>query len=224
MLKEPRKLTGLALVPVLLVAACDREDAPTKAAPGDPERPTPTQSARFLSEDHGKPSIDAPHVGEEPELPTEYVEQDDRKAEATFVSIPGTDISGHAALDDTDTGVRIEISITGAPAGLKALHIHQQEDCSNIEHDSMGGHFNPTRSLHGLPASKEHHLGDLGNIRVSPDGSAKVTITVPGANLKPKDSKTFVGRSIVLHESSDNGSPGTGNSGKAIACAPILDT
>lgn len=143
------------------------------------------------------------------------------EADADFKSVPGMNIKGDAELEEIAGGVRIKVEIENAPAGQKGIHIHQTDNCSDIANKSMGEHFAPNTPKHGLPDHPEHHLGDLGNITIANDGKGELTITVMNANLKPSDPLSFVGRSIVLHESNDKGTGPSGDSGKPIACAPI---
>lgn len=143
------------------------------------------------------------------------------EAEAKFLSVPEMKIEGDAELEEVAGGVRIEVEVEHAPAGQKGIHIHQTDNCSDIANKSMGEHFAPTSSEHGLPGAPQHHLGDLGNITIAQDGEGKLEITVAGANLKPNDPLSLIGKSIVIHESNDKGTGPSGDSGKPIACAPI---
>jgi superoxide dismutase, Cu-Zn family len=144
-----------------------------------------------------------------------------REAEAEFKSVPQMKIKGDAELDEVPGGVQVSIEVENALPGQKGIHIHQTDNCSDIANKSMGEHFAPTSPKHGLPGAREHHLGDLGNIEIDKDGKGKLEITVMGANLDPKDPMSFIGKSIVLHESNDKGTGPSGDSGKPIACAPI---
>lgn len=146
---------------------------------------------------------------------------DKHEAEADFKSAPQMKVDGDAELEEVAGGVKIKIEVENAPTGQKGIHIHEKDDCSDIPNKSMGEHFAPTMPKHGLPGSAEHHLGDLGNITIDKDGNGKLEITVAGANLKAGDPLSFLGKSIVLHESSDKGTGASGDSGKPIACAPI---
>ncbi len=144
-----------------------------------------------------------------------------REAEAEFKSVPEMKLDGDAELDEVEGGVRIVVEVEHAPPGVKGIHIHQTDNCSDIANKSMGDHFAPTTAKHGLPGAAPHHLGDLGNITIDKDGNGKLEITVAGANLTPNDPLSFVGKSIVIHESNDKGTGPSGDSGKPIACAPI---
>lgn len=155
---------------------------------------------------------------------TRAVDTDDDKdndAEAKFQSVPNMKIEGDADLEEVAEGVKISIEVEHALPGQKGIHIHQTDNCSDIANKSMGEHFAPTVHKHGLPTAAEHHLGDLGNITIDKDGNGKLEIIAVGANLKPGDALSFIGKSIVIHESNDKGTGASGDAGKPIACAPI---
>jgi Cu-Zn family superoxide dismutase len=145
----------------------------------------------------------------------------ERRASADFRSAPGYQVAGNVQFVEAPEGVRVHVDVTGAPPGTKGIHIHQTADCSDIPNKSMGSHFAPGGHEHGLPEAPEHHLGDLGNITIGPDGRGSLDIVVPGANLGPDDTMSFISRSVVLHENKDQGNGESGNSGTPIACAPI---
>lgn len=143
------------------------------------------------------------------------------EADAEFQAAPGTKITGEAEFTELATGVRIEVEVENAPVGEKGIHIHEKGDCSDIPNKSMGDHFAPKGAKHGLPGAPERHLGDLGNITIDSEGKGKLDITVPGANLKPNDAMSFLGKALVLHESNDKGTGEAGDAGKPVACALI---
>lgn len=144
-----------------------------------------------------------------------------RAARADFSAAPGYQLSGKASLREVAGGVVVSVQVEHAPPGKKGIHVHQKSDCSDIPGRSMGEHFSPEVHQHGLPSSVEHHLGDLGNIEIAAGGTGELEVTIPGANLKPGDSSSFLGRAIVIHAQEDVGTPPSGNSGSPIACAAI---
>jgi Cu-Zn family superoxide dismutase len=88
----------------------------------------------------------------------------------------------------------------------------------------MGGHFAPGGEEHALPSeTTARHLGDLGNLVVGEDGNGKLDITVIGANLKPGDTKSLLGKALVVHDGPDSGRAAqpSGASGSPIACGVI---
>ena len=118
-------------------------------------------------------------------------------------------------------GVLIRVSVSDAPPGAKGIHIHEKGDCSDIQANSMGSHFNPGHVNHGLPGASQHHPGDLGNISIGPDGKGRLDITTEQGGLKAGEPTSFLGRSIIIHEAEDKGVQPTGGAGKPIACAVI---
>jgi len=203
----------------LAFAACDdkseeRSDTTPVATVNDPlnantavERTTTTDGATTANAATTSVRADAGETGLE--------------AEAEFQSVPGMKITGEAEFTEVTNGVRIEVELENAPTGEKGIHIHETDNCSDIANKSMGGHFAPTVKKHGLPPAPERHLGDLGNITIDSDGNGKLSITIPGANLKPNDPMSFIGKAVVLHEANDKGTGEAGDSGKPVACAPI---
>lgn len=132
----------------------------------------------------------------------------------------GSKLAGTATLVEVDGGVRVTVNVKSAPPGKVGCHIHEKDDCSAPDAASAGGHFNPSGHAHGLPDG-ERHLGDLGNIEVAPDGAGSLEITIQGANLKPTDPNSFVGRAVIVHAKPDDGGQPTGNAGGRIGCGVI---
>ena len=141
--------------------------------------------------------------------------------EVTIESRSGSQLTGTATFAEEGDGVKVSVRIGNAPPGLKGLHIHEKGDCSAQDASSAGDHFNPGGHPHARPPDEPRHLGDLGNIGVSPEGVGQLEIVVKGANLKPGDPNSFLDRSIVVHGKKDDGGQPTGNSGPRIGCGVI---
>jgi Cu-Zn family superoxide dismutase len=133
----------------------------------------------------------------------------------------GSKLKGTAKFEAVSGGVQVALDVTGAVAGKHGAHIHQSADCSAKDGKSAGDHFNPDAHEHGLPPTDHRHLGDLGNLEVSKDGTGHLEITIPGANLTPGDKMSFLDRGIIIHEKVDNGGQPTGNAGNRIGCGEI---
>lgn len=80
---------------------------------------------------------------------------------------------------------------------------------------------------HGGPVDPIRHVGDLGNLKVSDDGSVELNYVDPIVSLSGGP-RGVVGRAVVITADEDNlGRGGTadslieGDSGKAIACGII---
>lgn len=133
----------------------------------------------------------------------------------------GSSLSGKATLTETPEGVDVKLALEGLPPGEHGAHVHEKGDCSAADGSSAGGHFNPASNPHALPTGTPRHLGDLGNVTISPDGKGTLDIVAPGANLKDGDPNSFLGKAIIVHEKQDDGGQPTGNAGGRIGCAEI---
>jgi len=142
---------------------------------------------------------------------------------AAVAEIKGENIKGVIRLSQINKEeCLIEGVVDGLTPGSHGLNIHEFGDltdgCNNC-----GDHFNPNGYLHGDRANSESHYGDLGNIIANDSGRAKFRIL--DEIIKVWD---IIGRSMVVHESSDDLGKGenesskiNGNSGPGIACAII---
>jgi Cu-Zn family superoxide dismutase len=133
----------------------------------------------------------------------------------------GAALTGTARLEETPDGVKVTLKLGNAPPGLHGAHIHEKGDCSAADGTSAGDHFNPAGHDHGRPPDEKRHLGDLGNIGVDQSGVGLLEIVVAGANLKPDDPNSYLGRAVIVHAKKDDGSQPSGNAGARIGCAEI---
>jgi superoxide dismutase, Cu-Zn family len=184
-----------------------------------PEAPTPTEPAAPSTPAAGEP---APAAGGESAKP----EAEAKPAADGPIEIPieprsNSSLTGTATFTEEGDGVKVTIKVGNAPPGLKGAHIHQKGDCSAKDASSAGDHFNPEGHPHARPPDEPRHLGDLGNIGITPEGVGALEIVVKGANLKPGDPKSFLDRSIIIHEKKDDGGQPTGNAGARIGCGVI---
>ncbi len=131
---------------------------------------------------------------------------------------------GMATLTTMTDGVRVDIEITKLTPGMRAVHIHETGKCEGPAFQSAGGHFNPAKHEHGQLNPKGAHAGDLGNLVVLPNGTAKYTAFAAGIKLGPGDDSLLKdgGTSIVVHEGIDDlKSDPAGAAGKRIACGVV---
>lgn len=144
-----------------------------------------------------------------------------QKATASLEAAPEHPVKGTVTFSDSKEGTEVKIDVKGLkPDSVHAIHIHENGKCEKPKFESAGGHFNPTNEPHAHPGTKEHHLGDLGNIVADKDGNAKKDVLIRSAKLSGKNSP--LGKAVILHEKADDlRSQPTGNAGGRIACGVI---
>lgn len=131
---------------------------------------------------------------------------------------------GHATFSSGKKGVAIKLNVSGLPQGVHAIHIHEAGKCDAPDFKTAGAHFNPTGKHHGSMNPQGAHAGDLPNLTVAPNGSAKVTLTAPGVTLGEGENSLFHpgGTSLVIHASPDDlKTDPAGNAGARIVCGVI---
>lgn len=135
-------------------------------------------------------------------------------------------IIGVVKLSDSPQGLIIDPDIGELSPGKHGFHIHQNPSCEVGEKDgkkgpglAAGGHFDPNSSGKHEGPDGHGHAGDLPALEVNFEGSATSPLLAPHLQLAQ-----IVGRSIMIHEGSDNYSDSPqplGGSGKRIACGVI---
>jgi Cu-Zn family superoxide dismutase len=137
----------------------------------------------------------------------------------------GSKVKGKVTFtDDGKGGIVARIEVADAPPGEHAVHIHDKGDCSSPDGKSAGDHWNPTHMEHGkwgAPMDK-YHLGDIGNLNVTPDGKGVLTLETAKWTAGGGAVNDVVGHAIVVHGGVDDfKSQPAGNAGPRIGCAVI---
>ncbi len=141
---------------------------------------------------------------------------------ANFVDAQGQQ-NGTAELTGIDDGVLIRIEVTGLPASQwVAFHVHETGTCDHTtEHESAGGHFNPTGKDHGYLAGNGPHAGDMPNQYVGDDGVLRADVFNSFVELGNGETG-ITGRALMIHaEADDYESQPSGDAGARLACAVI---
>lgn len=214
----PLPMTSLPikLVSILSLAVCvgcgGSQPAAETAPQADVEPPAePPAEAAAPAETASAEAQPAPEAA--PATPT--------SVEVEFQAKSASKLAGKATLTETPEGVKVTLALEGVKPGDHGAHVHEKGDCSAADGSSAGGHFNPGTHQHALPTTSPRHLGDLGNITIGKDGKGTLEIVAPGANLKPNDPSSFLGKAIIVHEKKDDGGQPVGNAGGRIGCAEI---
>jgi Cu-Zn family superoxide dismutase len=147
-----------------------------------------------------------------------------KKAKADLLNTKGAPV-GTATFREKANGVQLDLKASNLPPGLHGFHIHAVGRCQAPDFASAGPHFNPEGKQHGWDNPLGHHLGDLQNLEVGPDGKAHVRVMVPGATLGEGPNSLFhdSGTALVIHAKPDDGKTDpAGNAGARIACGVVM--
>ncbi len=121
-------------------------------------------------------------------------------------------------------GVAIALDLKNLAPGEHAFHVHQVAKCEP-PFATAGPHFNPGTKKHGLENPDGSHAGDMKNITVGADGTAKVVVLNTQVTLGEGANSVFAngGTSIVIHAKPDDmKTDPAGNAGDRIACGVIV--
>lgn len=126
---------------------------------------------------------------------------------ASMAPLQGTAVNGQAVFTHQifgDNSVTLTISLSGVvPDGNHGIHIHETPDCSAVNGDSAGPHWNPLGGPEaGIPL--EDQLGELGNITIT-GGSGTLTVAKPMWTLGDGALTDVIGHAVILHLNPDAG-------------------
>ncbi len=145
------------------------------------------------------------------------------QANAVIGSTNDSGVTGTATFTQNDDQITLLIEIQGASPGLRAVHIHENGDCSAPDGSSAGGHWNPTDVMHGKWGEGEFHLGDIGNITVGEDGTGSISLTTDLWEIGTGSDVDVVGKGIIVHAGADDFiSQPSGAAGMRIGCGVIV--
>jgi superoxide dismutase, Cu-Zn family len=140
---------------------------------------------------------------------------------------------GRIVASETKNGfLRLNLKLNNElPSGGHGFHVHENGDCGPARKDgttaaglAAGGHYDPESTGKHEGPSGDGHLGDLPILFIEPDeedGTTGTTHSIIAPRLKLADIR---GRSLVIHENSDNYSDEPkplGGGGARIACGVV---
>ena len=140
---------------------------------------------------------------------------------AALVDNAGKDV-GNADFKVGPDGVLISVALAGLTPGWHGLHIHTTGNCDDhADHFKMaGGHLADSDDKHGFLNADGQHKGDLPNIWVHKDGTAKAEFFSDG--LAVADLMDTDGSAVMIHETADDyKTDPAGASGARLACGVV---
>jgi superoxide dismutase, Cu-Zn family len=135
--------------------------------------------------------------------------------------------SGAATLREGSQGVVMRVELSGLTSGWHAIHFHEKGDCADPKFTSAGGHINhATKRPHGLLNPQGPDFGDLPNVFVGADGTARAEVYSPLVSLKGAAGRPALldadGSALVVHANADDQtSQPIGGAGDRVACGVI---
>ena len=154
------------------------------------------------------------------------LEVEEKTLEINLEPKSDSNVKGVASFTETNGSVRMVATLSGLTPGEHAIHIHEKADCSAADGTSAGGHWNPTHSQHGKwGAAEGYHRGDIGNFTADDEGNATITFSTDEWCIGCEDpNKDLMGKSVIVHQGTDDFvSQPSGNAGKRISCAGIIE-
>jgi Cu-Zn family superoxide dismutase len=136
--------------------------------------------------------------------------------------------AGVVTFEQADHGVIVRADLMNLPEGPHGFHIHQTGACAP-DFQAAGGHYAPQENEHGFDSEAGHHAGDLPNIHVAADGTAKAEFFAPhltlSADRQTAEEPPFTvrdqdGSAIMVHGSADD-YVSADSAGPRIACGVI---
>ena len=133
-------------------------------------------------------------------------------------------VIGHATFEQTPTGVLVFVDVRGLPPGAHGIHLHAVGSCTP-DFRAATGHINPGNVAHGLRNPDGPDNGDLPNLYVARDGTARAEffttrVSVSGGTMPALLDED--GSAVIIHESPDDHlTQPIGGAGGRIGCGII---
>lgn len=154
------------------------------------------------------------------------MQADNDMVEVSLRTADGGD-AGTATFEQAMHGVVISLDLKNLTPGPHGLHIHETGACTP-DFKAAGGHYNPINAEHGFDTEGGYHVGDLPNISVAADGTARGDVFVPQVSLTGPENDRYPftlsdadGSAIMVHAQADD-YRAMDSSGDRAACGVIV--
>ena len=144
-------------------------------------------------------------------------------AAAEIVNVEGT-VIGEATFEQTPTGVLILVDVRDLPPGAHGIHLHAVGSCTP-DFKAATGHINPEKVAHGLRNPDGPDNGDLPNLYVAADGTAKAEFFTTRVSVSGGAMPALLdgdGSSVIIHDKPDDHlTQPIGGAGGRIGCGIV---
>ena len=144
-------------------------------------------------------------------------------AAADIINAEGS-VVGKARFEQTPSGVLMFVDVTGLPPGGHGIHLHGTGACAP-DFKAAKGHVNPGQTPHGLRNPDGPDNGDLPNLYVAADGSAKAEFFTTRVSVAEGDAPALLdgdGSAVIIHDQPDDHmTQPIGGAGGRIGCGII---
>ncbi len=148
------------------------------------------------------------------------------RAGADILNTEGS-VVGKATFEQTPSGVLLFVDVAGLPPGAHGIHLHGTGACTP-DFKAAKGHVNPDAAQHGLRNPDGPDSGDLPNLYVAADGSAKAEFFTTRVSVAEGDMPALLdedGSAVVIHDQPDDHlTQPIGGAGGRIGCGIIKKT
>ena len=125
--------TIILVLPLITLAACGGSQPPSQT-PLEPAPEYQTPAAAPVQET----PLPEPAKAEPTPAIAEPLPEPPKTLELTFQPKSGSKLSGKAIVAETTDGVKITLALENVKPSDHGAHVHEKDDCSNIEGMSMG--------------------------------------------------------------------------------------
>ena len=144
-------------------------------------------------------------------------------AKAEIMNVAGA-VIGTATFEQTPTGVLLHVDVRDLPPGPHGIHLHAVGACTP-DFKAATGHINPGKVAHGLRNPDGPDNGDLPNLYVAADGTARAEFFTTRVSVTGGAAPALLdqdGSTVIIHENPDDHmTQPIGGAGGRIGCGII---